>query len=69
MHADKAVDAFRRCHHFRDHERRCIAGKNRRGFDDLVDGCVSFALELEIFSDGLDDDVAISEVFKLRGAF
>ena len=68
MHPDKAIDPLGRGHHLGDDQRRRIARKNRRRLDDLVDGRVGLAFDIQVLGYRLDDDVAVGKVFELRRA-
>jgi hypothetical protein len=70
VEADEAPLTFRRSgrHHLRDRERRGVRGEDRLGLAQLVEPLVGLALEVEVLDDGLDDEVAVGEVFEFGRA-
>ncbi len=68
MQADEALGALGRRHQLGDGDGRGVGGEDRVLLHDGVELGVGLALLLDVFDDGLDDDVAVGEVLHAGGA-
>ena len=64
MQAQEPRRALRDGHHFRDGERRRIAGEDCFRIHDLVDFRKELPLALEILDDRLNHQIALGEIFE-----